>query len=86
MRTGTIFSRHYRLEHDLTAPRHAFSLEGIHLNRDKLSPITYSDQLHAITISATLQSADRRHDMVGPPCADCQRDSCTREGEQPTAC
>ena len=48
---------------------------GIHLNRDKLSPITYSDQLNSITISATLQSADRRHDIVGQKCSDFQLDS-----------
>jgi hypothetical protein len=28
--------------------------EGIHLSRDKLSSISYSDQLNSTTISATL--------------------------------
>ena len=45
------------------------------LNRDKVSSIAYSDQLNSTTSSATLKSADRRHDIVGQKCSDFQRDS-----------
>jgi hypothetical protein len=38
---------------------------GIHLRRDNLSSIAYSEELISSTISATLQSTDRHHGIVG---------------------
>jgi hypothetical protein len=38
---------------------------GIDLRRDTLPSIRYSEQLNSITISATLQSTDRRYAIVG---------------------
>jgi hypothetical protein len=38
---------------------------GIHLRRDSLSSITYSEELISATISATLQSTDRHYGIVG---------------------
>ena len=37
---------------------------GIHLSRDNLSSIAYSEEL-IFSMSATLQSTDRRHGIVG---------------------
>ena len=48
---------------------------GIHLSRDNLSSIAYSEKLNSITISATLQSMDRRHGIVGQKSSDFQLDS-----------
>jgi len=39
--------------------------QGIHLRRDNLSSIAYSEELISSTISATLQSTDRHHGIVG---------------------
>jgi hypothetical protein len=49
--------------------------EGIHLRRDNLSSIAYSEELISATISATLQSTDRHHGIVGQKCSHFQRDS-----------
>ena len=38
---------------------------GIHLSRDTLSSIAYSEELISSTISVTLQSTDRHHGIVG---------------------
>src|SRR5215831_15415735 len=46
---------------------------GIHLRRDSLSLIAYSEELISSTISATLQSTDRRHGIVGQKCSHFQR-------------
>ena len=48
---------------------------GIHLRRDSLSSITYSEKLISATISATLQSTDRHHGIVGQKCCHYQCDS-----------
>jgi hypothetical protein len=47
--------------------RHLLSVPGpgIYLSRDKLSSIAYSEQLNSTKISATFQSMDRRHAIVG---------------------
>jgi hypothetical protein len=37
----------------------------IHLRRDSLSSITYSEELISATISATLRSTDRHHGIMG---------------------
>ena len=43
---------------------------GIHVKRDKLPSIAYSEEL-VFSMSATLQGTDRRHRMVGQePCLD----------------
>jgi hypothetical protein len=42
-----------------------FESQGIHLRRDRLSSITYSEELISATISATLQSTDRPDGIVG---------------------
>jgi len=39
--------------------------EGIHVRRDTLLSIAYSEELISSTISATLQSTDRHHGIVG---------------------
>jgi hypothetical protein len=49
--------------------------KSIHLSRDKLSSIAYSEQLNSITISATLQRTDRRHGIVGQKSSDFQRNA-----------
>ena len=42
---------------------------GIHVRRDTLLSIAYSEELISSTISATFQSMDRRHGIVGQePC------------------
>ena len=48
---------------------------GIHLRRDSLSSITYSEELISATISATLQSTDRHDGIVGQERCHFQRDS-----------
>jgi len=48
---------------------------GIHTNRDKLSSIAYSEELISCTISATLQSTDQHHGIVGQKCCHYQLDS-----------
>jgi hypothetical protein len=40
-------------------------IRSIYLSRDKLSSIAYSEQLNSTKISATFQSMDRRHAIVG---------------------
>src|SRR4030095_13541884 len=50
-------------------------IEGIHLRRDKLSSIAYSEKLNSSTSSATLQSTDRRYGIVGQKYSDFQLDS-----------
>jgi hypothetical protein len=51
------------------------SFLGIHVKRDKLPPIAYSEELISFAMSATLQSTDRRHGIVGQECCHFQRDS-----------
>ncbi|HEX5734551.1 MAG TPA: transposase [Blastocatellia bacterium] len=48
---------------------------GIHTNRDKLPSIAYSEELISSTISATLQSTDRHHGIVGQERCHFQLDS-----------
>ena len=48
--------------------------KGIHLRRDSLSSIAYSEELISSTISATLQSTDRHHGIVGQKCSHFQLD------------
>ena len=48
---------------------------GIHVKRDSLPSIAYSEELISATISATLQSTDRHHGIVGQKCSHFQRDS-----------
>ena len=52
-----------------------FYLRGIHLRRDSLSSIAYSEELIFSVISATLQSTDRHHGIVGQERSHFQRDS-----------
>ena len=52
-----------------------FKKSGIHLRRDSLSSITYSEELLSATISATLQSTDRHDGIVGQERCHFQRDS-----------
>jgi hypothetical protein len=47
---------------------------GIHTKRDKLPSIAYSEEL-IFSISATLQSTDQHHGMVGQKCCHFQLDS-----------
>ena len=47
---------------------------GIHVKRDKLPLIAYSEEL-IFPISATLQSTDRHHGIVGQEYCHFQRDS-----------
>jgi len=60
-------------EGELHVPKPAS--EGIHTNRDKLSSIAYSEELISCTISATLQSTDQHHGIVGQKCCHYQLDS-----------
>src|SRR5918912_800313 len=53
------------------------------LRRDNLSSIAYSEKLHSSTSSATLQSTDRHHGMVGQERCHYQRDSGTRQTKHP---
>jgi hypothetical protein len=53
----------------------AVDFRGIHTNRDKLPSIAYSEELISCTISATLQSTDRRHGIVGQERCHFQLDS-----------
>ena len=48
---------------------------GIHVKRDKLPSIAYSEELISFAMSATLQSTDRRHGIVGQERCHFQRDS-----------
>jgi hypothetical protein len=48
---------------------------GIHLKRDSLSSITYSEKLNSGKSSATLQSTDRHHGIVGQKRSHLQLDS-----------
>jgi len=50
------------LEH--VAQWYGAASQGIHLSRDNLSSIAYSEEL-IFSMSATLQSTDRRHGIVG---------------------
>jgi hypothetical protein len=47
---------------------------GIHVKRDTQMSIAYSEEL-MFSMSATLQSTDRRHGIVGQECCHFQRDS-----------
>ena len=47
---------------------------GSHVRRDKMLSIAYSEEL-IFSMSATLQSTDRRHGIVGQECCHFQRDS-----------
>ena len=51
------------------------ALGVFHVWRDKLSSIAYSEKLHSFTISATLQSTDRRHGIVGQKSSHFQLDA-----------
>jgi hypothetical protein len=53
----------------------AVPMLGIHLKRDSRSSIAYSEELISSTISATLQSTDRHHGIVGQKCCHFQLDS-----------
>jgi hypothetical protein len=69
----------------LSEPRRArFGCEPLHqlvlfsasrLRRDNLSSIAYSEKLNSSTISATLQSTDRHHGIVGQKRSHFQLDS-----------
>jgi hypothetical protein len=48
---------------------------GIYAKRDSLPSIAYSEELISATISATLQSTDRHHGIVGQKCCHYQGDS-----------
>ena len=48
---------------------------GIHVSRDSRVSIVYSEELISATISATLQSTDRHHGIVGQERCHFQRDS-----------
>ena len=48
---------------------------GIHVRRDTLLSIAYSEELISSTISATLQSTDQHHGIVGQERCHFQRDS-----------
>ena len=48
---------------------------GIHAKRDSLLSIAYSEELISATISATLQSTDRHHGIVGQKRCHFQGDS-----------
>ena len=45
---------------------------GRHLRRDSLSSILYAEELNSITISATRQTTDRRHEILDQKSADFQ--------------
>jgi transposase len=53
----------------------AWLLKGMHLKRDSRWSIAYSEELISSTISATLQSTDRHHGIVGQERCHFQRDS-----------
>jgi len=55
---------------------------GIHVKRDNRRSIAYSEEL-IFPISATLQSTDRHHGIVGQEYCHFQRDSCIRPTEHP---
>jgi hypothetical protein len=48
---------------------------GIHVKRDSRWSIAYSEELISFAMSATLQSTDRRHGIVGQECWHFQCDS-----------
>jgi hypothetical protein len=48
---------------------------GIYAKRDSLPSIAYAEELISATISATLQSTDRHHGIVGQKRSHLQRDS-----------
>src|SRR5712691_6342544 len=48
------------------------SPRGRHLRRDSLSSILYAEELNSITISATRQTTDRRHEILDQKSADFQ--------------
>ena len=50
-------------------------VRSIHLRRDSLSSITYSEKLNSGKSSATLQSTDRHYGIVGQKRSHFQRDS-----------
>ena len=50
-------------------------LRGFHLRRDRRWSIAYSEELVSSKISATLQSTDRHHGIVGQERCHFQRDS-----------
>jgi hypothetical protein len=51
------------------------SIKASRLRRDNLSSIAYSEKLNSSTISATLQSTDRRYGIVGQKRSHFQRAS-----------
>ena len=53
----------------------AIQMSGIHVKRDKLPSIAYSEELISFAMSATLQNTDRRHGIVGQECCPFQRDA-----------
>ncbi len=67
-----------RIAQDIAIQRHQLRLLAVernHLRRDKLSSIAYSAKLSSSTISATLQSTDRHHGIVGQQRSHFQRTS-----------
>jgi hypothetical protein len=56
-------------------PGEPLDIRGIHLKRDSLSSITYSEKLNSGKSSATLQSTDRHYGIVGQKRSHFQRDS-----------
>ena len=48
---------------------------SIHVKRDNSVSVQYAEELNSITISATHQSTDRRHGIVGQKSSHFQRDS-----------
>jgi transposase len=52
-----------------------WALQGFHLRRDRRWSIAYSEELVSSKISATLQSTDRHHGIVGQERCHFQRDS-----------
>ena len=52
-----------------------FDKPSIHVKRDNSVSVQYAEELNSITISATHQSTDRRHGIVGQKSSHFQRDS-----------
>ncbi len=67
------------IRHFVTAKSRVFGGMGggaIHLWRDNLSSIAYSEQLNSATISAFLQRTDRRYGILGQKPSGFQRILC----------
>ena len=55
-----------------SASQAALEKAGRHLRRDSLSSILYAEELNSITISATRQTTDRRHEILDQKSTDFQ--------------